>query len=570
MDGSMKKLLASAFALVLSTTSIAFADTASDTKAQIKAIKAQVEALKAEVKELKAQKAAPPALQPPSAPAPVATSAPVGQPAAGDTVPGAPQAGTPTTDIFGRPVDAQGRTVDFQPEKPPQALTISPKGPGATFLTTGGTVQLYGNIDLSMDFTTKGLRGVYPEANNVRPVGNNGYLAAISSNLSNFGVRGKQKVSTNADFVYQLETQLDVSSNPGVGYNTSAQSNVVKSALVSRNSFIGMSNKYVGAIKIGKTDAPYKNSTARMNPFSAELGDYQSIMSNSGGDNRVEFGTRLEHALWYESPSINGLNLTLLVSPGQNRGDDNGIVAAGSPDCAGGNVPGSGATPPLCNDGSYGSAYSGSLAFTTGKLYLTTAYEKHKDVNRTSDLPTFDKGDVADERAVKGGFQYSPSKMTTFSAIYEDLLRSVPSRLKFQDERSRSGFWFALTQFVNPNDSLNFGWGRANPTPGDTGQHNTTGGANPDNMANLYSFAFKHKASKFLTVYADYGLVLNHPQAHFALGPGGRALTTDCHDGSAPATLDISTGTPAVANDGPHCYAGGRIQGLSTGLQFQF
>ncbi len=144
----------------------------------------------------------------------------------------------------------------------------------------------------------------------------------------------------------------------------------------------------------------------------------------------------------------------------------------------------------------------------------------------------------------------------------------MPLTLKAQDERSRNGFWVALTQFINAKDSLNFGWARANPTPGDPGQHNTLGGAHPDNMSNMYTFAYKHNANKFVSFYTDYALQLNHPAAHFDLGAGGRGLTTDCHDGTSPAAFDITTGT--VTGVGPNCYAGGRIQGFSTGIDFKF
>ena len=37
---------------------------------------------------------------------------------------------------------------------------------------------------------------------------------------------------------------------------------------------------------------PYKTSTDRLNPFAGSLGNYSVIMGNTGGDNRVEFGTR--------------------------------------------------------------------------------------------------------------------------------------------------------------------------------------------------------------------------------------------------------------------------------------
>ena len=47
-------------------------------------------------------------------------------------------------------------------------------------------------------------------------------------------------------------------------------------------------------IKVGKTDASYNISTAGMNLFSGMIGDYSAVMGNTGGDNRVEFLTRLD------------------------------------------------------------------------------------------------------------------------------------------------------------------------------------------------------------------------------------------------------------------------------------
>ncbi len=50
-----------------------------------------------------------------------------------------------------------------------------------------------------------------------------------------------------------------------------------------------------GAIKAGKSDTPYKKATSAMDPFSRTLGDYNSIMGNTGGDNRAEFDWRMNH-----------------------------------------------------------------------------------------------------------------------------------------------------------------------------------------------------------------------------------------------------------------------------------
>jgi predicted porin len=433
-------------------------------------------------------------------------------------------------------------------------------GDGIIFLTRGGEVSLYGNLDISIDDTTKGLSGMSGVA------GNGGWLPAISTNMSYVGIRGFQAISnTQFKFLYQLETQIDVSATSGTGDTNSNTSNAVKGGLTSRNSFIGISSPTMGAFKIGKTDAPYKTSTARMNPFSGMLGDYAVIMGNTGGDNRVEFGTRLDHALWYESPDMHGFSFNALISPGQNRGYDNSNIAAGESDCSGGNVPGSGGTPAACNDGSYGNAYSASLSYSKGPLYLTAAYELHKGVNRTSDLAAYDPNDVANEDAAKVGVQYKFPSKTTISAIYENMRRHVPAYLDYQNERSRSGYWLALSQDLSPADSLHFGWGHANQATGDPGQHNTAGGLSSDNVANLYTLAWKHQVDKNFSTYVDYAMTANHASAHYDLGAGGRGVTTDCHDASNPDSSGFDPNGGA-----PHCFAGGKLQGVSAGMKYVF
>ncbi len=439
-------------------------------------------------------------------------------------------------------------------------------GDGLTFLTRGGEVSIYGNLDLSIDDSTKGLSGKTADGAPTTPAGRTGWLPDISGNLSYVGVRGFQGLgSFPARFVYQLETQIDVSAASGLSASNSSTSDVVKGGLTSRNSFIGLASPQWGAVKIGKTDAPYKISTAAMNPFSGMWGDYSVIMGNSGGDNRVEFGTRLDHAVWYESPGWNGFNINALFAPGQNRSFDNSNLSSGESDCAGGNVPGSGGTPVACNDGAYGSAYSLSATYRLGRIYAVGAYELHRAVNRTSDLGTFDPTDVANESAAKVGLQYRLETGTTVSAIYERMKRRVPDALAAQNERSRSGYWLAVSQQLGATDSLHFGWAHANRTPGDPGQHNTPGGANPDNAANMFTLAWKHQVDKQLGFYADYAATLNHSAAHYDLGAGGRGVTTDCHDASNP---DASGFDPN--GNGPHCWAGGHLQGISVGMRYTF
>src|ERR1035437_99946 len=463
-----------------------------------------------------------------------------------------------------KPAPAPGRAAAAA-DGTEHAFLERKKGDGVPFYPRGGEVSLYGNLDLSLHSTTKGISGM-TDSGGGAPVGNGGWMGAISSNLSYVGVRGFQTLGNlSTNFVYQLETQIDVSATSGTGLSNSNTSNQAKGGLTSRNSFIGLASPSWGAAKIGKTDAPYKTSTGRMNPFLGMLGDYSVIMGNSGGDNRVEFGTRMEHSIWYESPNWNGVNFNALFSPGQNRADDSSNLAAGSSDCAGGNIPGSGGLAVACNDGSFSNAFSTSLSYIYKNLYITGAYEMHRNVNRTSDLPAFDPTDVANEHASKVGLQYTFPTKTTVSAIWKDLKRDVPSALAYQNERTRTGYWLALSQGITSKDSLHLGWTHANHTPGDPAQHNTPGGANPDNEANMFTLAWKHQMDKNMSIYADWAETINHQAAHYDLGAGGRGVTTDCHDASNPDTSGFDPNGGA-----PHCWAGGHLKGISVGMKYVF
>jgi predicted porin len=466
---------------------------------------------------------------------------------------------------------------------PGQCLFQPIPGQTASFCTPGGQFTLYGNMDVSFDYTSKNIKttdvfdfGAHPFDT---PRGNFGWMPAISTNLSYFGVRGFQKVGTyDFNFVYQLEAGFDISAAPGNKQSNSNLSNQVNGALFSRNSYIGIASKNWGAIKIGKTDAPYKTSTAAFNPFSGQIGDYSVIMGNTGGDNRVEFGTRLSHAVWYESPNISGFQFNALFAPGQNRSDISDNLSAGESDCTGNNDPTSGGAS-ACTDGSFSNAASANLSYTNGGFYATAAYERHWKVNRQGDIPgsanpQFFIDDVADEDAAKIGALYNfKSTGTTIGGIFESMHRYVPADISFQNERQRNGTWLFVSQQLTDADSIHFGWAHAFRTPGDPGQHNDSLIPFPDGSANFFASnhnqadmvtgSYKRKLSSNLTWYTAIAATFNGPSAHFDLGAGGRGVTTDCHDAGIPA------GGGAGAAGGA-CFTGTTLMGVSTGLQYRF
>lgn len=457
----------------------------------------------------------------------------------------------------------------------------------------------YGTLDVSLDDTTKGINGLtaysYALVDPTNPhsgyvnngpkgaqqVGRLGYMPALSTNKSQIGYRMAHKIGdSDIDFIVQVETALAITASPGLRTSQYQQSSIVNGAIGLGDTFVGLQNAAWGKLKFGTVYSPYKKSTDRMNPFSGMLGDYGVIMGNTGGDNRVEFGTRLDHSLWYESPKFgNVFSFDVLWSPGANRTFDNVVQSSGSPDCNGGNNPGSGNLLLNCDDGGFADAISADVKFELGGFFGTIAYEVHRNVNRNSDgigsnnptygyllsinSPVIDFNtfnaivgefpeyaalaspsyltDIGDETAFKVGAQYVFPFGLTASAIWERMTHNLPQALEFQNERQRNGSWLALSQDLGSTDNVSVGWAHAGKTPGDPGGQHNYNPNSTDNSAEMYTIAWKHKLDKQLYWYVDGALTLNHGNAHYDIGAGGRALTTDCHDGTNAILIDYSS-----------------------------
>jgi len=589
VPGYLRAVLAVAL-LIAGYPGSGFADEASDNaalKEQMRILMQRVEELSKQVDTLQKQQAATQAATqpaPPAAPPPAPASIPA---------PGA------------------------APPAPVVANQVPPPEPRFEKFLKG----FYGTLDVSLDDTTKGINGLtaysYSLVNPNNPssgyvnngpkgqqqIGRLGYMPALSTNKSLVGYHTEHEIgASTVDFIIQVETALAITASPGLRTSYTQQSNTVQGAIGLGDTFVGLQDNAWGKVKFGTVYAPYKKSTDRMNPFSGMLGDYAVIMGNTGGDNRVEFGTRLDHSLWYESPTFDGMfSFDVLWSPGANRTFDNVVQSAGSPDCSGGNEPGSGNLLLNCDDGGFGDAYSADLKFETGGFYATAAYERHRNVNRNSDgigannptygylvsanSPLIDYAtfnaivaefpgyasvasppyltDIADEWAFKVGAQYRFVFGLAASAIWEDLHRNLPQALEFQNERQRNGLWLALSQDLGWRDNVSFGWGHAGRTPGDPGGQHNYNPNSTDDTADLFTIAWKHKLDKQLYWYVDSALTINHGNAHYDLGAGGRGLTTDCHDGTNTIFTDASSA-------GPTTWGGCREMGFSTGLDYKF
>jgi predicted porin len=440
-----------------------------------------------------------------------------------------------------------GTTVAGMPVK------AGPLGP----IIDNTTVTIYGHADVSADVFNPS-------------VFDQGTKLGIASNTSYFGIRARHNLAPYGYEGYaavaQFESQVDVAAAP-----------FERAAFGTRDSYLGMESPW-GAIKGGKSDTPYKKATAPFDPFAGTLGDYNSIMGNTGGDNRAEFDWRMNHAVWYESPIFSGFQFSALISPGQNYARDNSDFSFGDiGQCNGASARGSGSNFPAialggegCTDGSFGNAYSTALTYKNGPFTGIAAYERHEGVNRTGDggAPLGDGSvtvvGINNEWAAKVGGGYrldDPWGALQLYAYYEWLRRDVSAAEQPFNERSRDGVFASATQTIGPW-SLSFSYAHAFKTPGNPAMLSendpvlapqATVQANLfDDSASQYAVGARYRFNNWASWYLVASELTQGKGAHYCLGASGHGYQVCSRD---------------AAND---TIGGATLKAVTTGFTFDF
>jgi predicted porin len=469
---------------------------------------------------------------------------------------GAPAPATDPSKFKGNPV-LHGAVATSPAPAPTATIAGMPvkAGPIAP-LIDNTVVTIYGHVDVSGDIFNP---SVYDQ----------GTKLGIASNISYFGIRARHNLAPYGYEGYailaQFESQVDVAAAPNE-----------RAAFGTRDSFVGIEGPW-GAIKAGKSDTPYKKATAPFDPFSGTVADYNSIMGNTGGDNRAEFDWRMNHAVWYESPIWNGFQFSALFSPGQNYAQDNSDFAYGDYfQCNGASTRGSGSDFPnsagslaggiggnACTDGSYGNAFSAAATYKNGPFTAIAAYEFHQAVNRHGDdglepalagtplfapifLPDGSQvmTGVANEWAAKVGGGYridAPWGPLQLYAYYEWLRRDVQAGFEPFNERQRDGWFVSATQNVGAHWAFSASWAHAGNTPGaptclslnninagvgcvspgpivQVGQYQQNAF---DETANQYSIGAKYRFNSWASMYVVATELVNGAGSHYCLGASG-------------------------------------------------
>jgi len=181
------------------------------------------------------------------------------------------------------------------------ALAVAAALAPAAAMADSGNVVIYGLMDASYDITDNGNTAT---AQGIR-------TNKISSNNSRIGFKGNEDLGNGTSAVWQIESTIGTD---GTAY-----------ALNSRNTFVGLSSKTMGALTLGRQDSPYKVSTRAYDYFTDGLADNRNLM----GKGQLGFDIRPADAAAYVSPNMSGFQAAVAyvagaesaVTSGQQKGE---------------------------------------------------------------------------------------------------------------------------------------------------------------------------------------------------------------------------------------------------------
>ena len=223
------------------------------------------------------------------------------------------------------------------------------------------------------------------------PTGNNNIISKyeMESSNSRLGFRGYEKLGRDLKAVWQLETEFHIDSND--------------SAFAQRDSFVGLSSRYWGDVKLGRMDTPFKTYGDDISFLGVSSGNFVSSSNllrktGFGTSSASSFHLRRVNAVQYESPTWAGLHGAVQYST--DEADTNG------------------------NNKRAPHVWSGAIAWEGGPFEASIAHERHWDLfggsrNVPTALSNFTDTNVRSiDKASQVMVKYKLGKVHQFEADY--------------------------------------------------------------------------------------------------------------------------------------------------------
>lgn len=192
--------------------------------------------------------------------------------------------------------------------------------------------HMYGEIDASIDYL--------PEKNAHTK---NKDVWKINTNSSFVGLKGEEKLTDRLDAVYLVEWAFNAD---GDGTDWSQ-----------RDRYVGLKDKYLGTLKVGKHNSPLKRLSSPVDSFNNYVRNTADVTGIMPGENRIN------NSVLYESPKFSvgqdaNVEFMALLATGEGQGiksSQGGVTVDGK---------------------GLGDAWSSSLTYTNPFLVAGIAYDK--------------------------------------------------------------------------------------------------------------------------------------------------------------------------------------------------
>jgi predicted porin len=366
-------------------------------------------------------------------------------------------------------------------------------------------VTIYGEVSLSVESIENGDSFA----------GKKGSTATrLASNITKLGFKNKQDLGDDVSVLWQIEQQIDIDNNAAAG---------ARAIFGGRNSYIGLSDKTLGTVTLGRNDSPYKLATRKLDVFNDYLADTRTLMGGARGKSSdFSFQGRPADIISYTSPELGGVT----------------VIAAHV----------FGAEQSTASTVDKGSLNSVAALYKNGGLTASLAYEEHNygtfipaTTNPTvaainsgtfAALNAAANGQKEVARQVGVGYKFDALFLSATYEITSDTLKAGAAKYNHE------AFSMAAKYDINANNNVRFSFtevSKINAAPG-------TG-------AQQISLAFDHNLAKSTSVYALYTTLINDRLANYFISDSG----SNGGGSNFPATGD-----------------GSRFTGLALGIKHKF
>ncbi|MEQ1591564.1 MAG: porin [Thiobacillaceae bacterium] len=313
----------------------------------------------------------------------------------------------------------------------------------APAFAASSNVDIYGIMSFSVDYI-----------NTHEATGDAKDIVTARDNVSRIGFKGSEDLGGGLAAIWQVESQLTTSS----GTNN----------LASRNTYVGLKSDSMGTVVLGRYDTPYKISTAKLDPFVDQLGDYNAIIGAAGTTTASKlFDVRADNTIAYMTPSFNGLMGAVAFIETKN------VEASG-----------------LDNQ----QAWSAAAMYDNGPYYGSLAYEKHENIALGSSAT---KSNDAWKLGV--GVTVADIKL---GLVYENMKNSAA--LSATDRKA----WLINAAYPMGNMLLKAEYGKAD---------NSNAASNDG--AKMFALGADYSLSKRTMVYGQYASLNNDNAGQYGLTP---------------------------------------------------